>query len=73
MEGADNHLRRNFLAGEGCQSFAHFPGGLVGESDGQDRIRCGFAVSQQQRNPVGECAGFAGSRPGENEQVLLVA
>ena len=50
------------------EPFAHLPGGLVREGDGQDLLRLHSAGVDQMRDAVGEDARLARARSGNHEQ-----
>ena len=53
---------------QAVQAVAHFPGRLVGESDGQDLPGGDTALAHQVGDAVGNDAGFAGAGAGYDEQ-----
>jgi hypothetical protein len=48
-------------------ALAHFPGGLVGEGDGQDVVRL-HPLLQEPGNAAGDDPRLAAARPGQDEQ-----
>src|SRR3989338_4812967 len=52
---------------QGLQTAAHFTGGLIVESHGQDAAG-GHAGSDQIGDAISDDAGFSGSRPGQHQK-----
>ena len=48
-------------------ALVHLARGLVGEGDGEDLARPGFAGRDQMGEPRGQCGGLAGAGAGEHE------
>ena len=55
-------------ADQQLDAVAHLLRGLVRERDGEDLVRTRLTRAQQVRDPVGEHAGLAGARSGQDQQ-----
>ena len=53
---------------EPLDALAHFPGGFVGEGNGQNLAGPRLSRGQKARNATGQHARFARSRAGNNQQ-----
>ena len=67
VEGHHPH-RPGAVAHERLDALAHLLRGLVGEGDREDLARPRLAGPDQVRDPVGEHAGLARARAGEDQQ-----
>ena len=67
MERAEPGHALNRLADQRGNALLHFAGGFVGEGDGENLAREGFAGGQNMRDTGGQYAGFAGARAAKNQ------
>ena len=72
VEGAQRHAARAEVVGAAGQqrldAGAHLAGGLVGEGDGEDAPGRHAGLADEVGDAVGDDAGLAGPRPGEDEE-----
>lgn len=66
MKGAQSHARRR-AAQKMLHPLTHFPGGFVGEGDGQNFTGMGMAGGDQMGNAGGEHTGFPGAGASEHQ------
>jgi len=71
MKCGDDGLGDTETADKFLDALAHFGGGLVGEGHGQDGFRHHALVLDQIGDAVGDDAGFAAARAGEDEHRAL--
>ena len=67
VEGGHRHLGSHLLVYHPSQALAHFFGGLIGERDGEDRVRVDL-LRQHVGDAHRDDARLARARPGKNQQ-----
>ncbi len=71
VEGAEPRHAFDRAARNGRDARLHFARGLVGEGDGEDLARPGFASRDQMGEPRSQRGGLAGTGAGEHEHRAL--
>ncbi len=67
VEGGNSRLRERAVAEDLCHALAHLLCGLVGEGDGEDAVGRDAALLDEISDAVGDDAGLAAARAGEQE------
>ena len=68
VEGAEQRLGQRGVVQQPVDALGHLAGGLVGEGDGQNRVRRDAFLADQPGDAAGDDAGLARAGSGEDQQ-----